>query len=93
MSTVVGTKGQVTIEKEIREVLGVEPGWRAVQRLVGDRVEIRFLPPKHRRSLRGLLGNPHGVRLESDEAFQAAAEQAWDLAAAETVSPWAAGDS
>jgi len=83
MGTLVGTKGQVTIEKEIRDALGVEPGWRAVQRLVDDRVEIRFLPPRHRRSLKGILGNPRGVRLETDEAFQAAAVQAWEDAAAE----------
>jgi len=33
MSTLVGTKGQVTIEKEIRDALGVRPCWRAMQRL------------------------------------------------------------
>ena len=51
MSSLVGAKGQVTIEKGIRDALGVQPGWRAVQRLEGDRVVIEFLPPKHRRSL------------------------------------------
>jgi len=84
MSSVVGAKGQVTIEKEIRDTLGVEPGWRAVQRLVGERVEIQFLPPRHRRSLKGLLGNPHGVRLETDAEFQEAAGAAWEAAALET---------
>jgi bifunctional DNA-binding transcriptional regulator/antitoxin component of YhaV-PrlF toxin-antitoxin module len=56
MSTTVGTKGRVTIEKGIRKVLGIQPGWRAIQRLEGDRVVIRFRPPKHRDSLLGMLG-------------------------------------
>jgi bifunctional DNA-binding transcriptional regulator/antitoxin component of YhaV-PrlF toxin-antitoxin module len=51
MSHVVGLKGQVVIEKDIRDRLGVRAGWIAVQSLVGDRVEMRFLPPEHNRSL------------------------------------------
>lgn len=83
MSTIVGTKGQVTIEKGIREELGVKPGWRAIQRRVGQQVMITFRPPRHRRSLLGILSDPHGPRLETDRAFQEAVEQAWDAAAAE----------
>jgi bifunctional DNA-binding transcriptional regulator/antitoxin component of YhaV-PrlF toxin-antitoxin module len=82
MSTIVGTKGQVTIEKEIREALGVQPGWRAIQRRVGNQVVISFRPSKHRRSLFGILHDPQGPRLETDEEFQAAVERAWDEAAA-----------
>jgi hypothetical protein len=37
----------VVIAKEIRERLGVQPGWVALQRLVGDCVEIYFLPLEH----------------------------------------------
>jgi bifunctional DNA-binding transcriptional regulator/antitoxin component of YhaV-PrlF toxin-antitoxin module len=55
MSTIVGTKGQVVIEKRIREDLGVQPGSIALQRRIDDRVEIRFLPPEHNRSLLGIL--------------------------------------
>ncbi len=55
MSSVVGTKGQIVIEKAIRQALGIQAGYVAVQRLVGDHVEIFFFPPEHRRSLRGLL--------------------------------------
>jgi AbrB family looped-hinge helix DNA binding protein len=55
MAHVVGTKGQIVIEKEIRDQLGIAPGWKAIQRRVGDHVEIYFLPPTHRRSLAGIL--------------------------------------
>jgi len=51
----VGSKGQVVIDKRIRDELGVEPGSLALQQRVGDHVEIAFLPPEHARSLRGSL--------------------------------------
>jgi len=77
MSSVVGTKGQVTIEKQIRDSLGVQPGWRAIQRMEGDRVVLEFLPPKHRRSLAGILEHATTVRIPAGEAFEDAVEQAW----------------
>ena len=57
MSYVVGIKGQIVIAKEIREHLGIRPGWIALQRLVGDHVEIYFLPPDHDESLKGSLSD------------------------------------
>lgn len=54
--TTVGTKYQVVIDREARRKLGVRPGWVAVQTVVGDRLELRFLPPEHDRSLAGSLG-------------------------------------
>lgn len=83
MSTLVGTKGQVTIEKEIRDSLGVGPGWRAIQRLEGNRVVIEFLPPRHRRSLAGILTDATTVRAPTEEALEAGIEQAWEEAAHE----------
>jgi AbrB family looped-hinge helix DNA binding protein len=53
MAHSIGTKGQVVIEKEIRDRLGVEPGWQTVQLLVDNHVEIYFIPPPHNRSLFG----------------------------------------
>jgi len=41
----VGPKGQVVISKEIRDRLGIGPGWLALQRLVDDHVELFFVPP------------------------------------------------
>lgn len=77
MSTRVGTKGQVTIEKSIRDALGVEPGWRTVQRVEGDSVVIEFLPPRHHRSLASVLQDATTVRIPAGEAFEEAVAQAW----------------
>ncbi len=55
MASTVGERGQVTIEKAIREELGIYGGDIAVQRLEGRRVVIEFVPAPHRRSLAGAL--------------------------------------
>ena len=75
----VGTKGQVVIEKEIRDALGIEPGALAVQRLVGDHVEIRFLPAEHQRSLRGRLRDMTH-RAIPPGGWHGAVEEAWQEA-------------
>lgn len=75
MSYRVGTKGQVVIEKDIRDRLGVKPGWRTVQRLTDDHLEI-YLPPEHNRSLAGSL-NEHVKRVApTQEVLQGAREAA-----------------
>ncbi len=82
MAYKVSPKGQVVIAREIREKLGVKPGWIAVQRLVGDHVEIYFLPPPHRRSLRGVLKNRVQARVPPDR-WEEAREKAWQEASRE----------
>lgn len=83
MTYLVGNKGQVVIAKEIRERLGVKPGWVALQRLVGDRVEIYFLPPEHRESLKGGLAQYLKTRVPPGEAWDRARRTAWEAAARE----------
>jgi AbrB family looped-hinge helix DNA binding protein len=75
MATTVGERGQVTIEKAIREELGVYGGDIAVQRLEGRRVVIEFVPAPHRRSLAGALRDKVGRR-PADEAWPALREAA-----------------
>jgi bifunctional DNA-binding transcriptional regulator/antitoxin component of YhaV-PrlF toxin-antitoxin module len=77
MSSVIGAKRQVTVAKEVRDALGVKPGWRAVQWLEGKRVVLEFLPPTHRRSLAGILHGRTTVRVPAGDAFENAVEQAW----------------
>src|SRR5262245_54475018 len=55
MANIIGPKGQIVIKKEIRDRLGVGPGWKAMQRIVDDHVELHFIPPVHNRSLAGIL--------------------------------------
>ena len=55
MANKVGEKGQVVIDKAIRDQLGIGPGWLAIQRIVDDHVEIYFVTPEHNRSLAGSL--------------------------------------
>lgn len=70
------------IEKEIRDRLGVRPGWRTLQLLVGDHVEIHFLPPEHERSLAGFLsGYARGRGAGGVGALRDAREAAWGEAA------------
>ncbi len=72
--TTVGTKYQVVIERRAREALGIAPGWQAVQRVVDDHLELRFLPPEHDDSLAGSLsayGRPSALHPAEQE------EQAW----------------
>ncbi len=80
MPTTVGTKGQVVIEKSIRDRLGVRSGAIAIQTLVGDRVEIRFVPPPHNRSLFGVLGANVGRQVTA-QGWADVKQRAWEAAA------------
>jgi AbrB family looped-hinge helix DNA binding protein len=79
MASRVGPKGQVVIEKAIRDRLGVRPGSVALQTLAGDRVEIRFLPPEHTESLYGILSQD--VRAQRQWEWSKVKERAWQGAA------------
>jgi bifunctional DNA-binding transcriptional regulator/antitoxin component of YhaV-PrlF toxin-antitoxin module len=81
MAHVVGSKGQVVIAKEIRDRLGVEPGWVALQRLAGDHVEVYFVPPEHRKSLKGSLAKHVKVHIASGQEWDKARDIAWEKAA------------
>ncbi|MBI3752110.1 MAG: AbrB/MazE/SpoVT family DNA-binding domain-containing protein [Chloroflexi bacterium] len=81
MASRVGERGQITIERAIREELGVYAGDRAVQRIEDGRVVIEFVPAPHRRSLTGSLGDKV-TRTPNDERWATlrdAAAEAPDL--------------
>lgn len=76
MASIVGIKGQIVISKDIRDRLGIGPGWLAFQRIVDDHVEVRFLPPPHRESLRGSL-EPFITRRPETEDWDEIRDLAW----------------
>ncbi len=77
MTSTVGTKGQITISKEHRDALGIEPGWRSIQRLEGSRVILEFLPPKHRRSLKGILSEATSVKVSTSTELERLTDSVW----------------
>lgn len=58
MSNVVGERFQITIGKDVREVLGVQPGDLAIERVEDGRLVVSFVPRAHRESLLGILREP-----------------------------------
>jgi AbrB family looped-hinge helix DNA binding protein len=83
MGSIVGTKGQVVISKEIRERLGIQPGWIALQYLVNDHLEVYFVPPDHSNSLKGSLASH--IKVAPGEEWDKARESAWKQAAEEKI--------
>lgn len=61
------------------------PGWLALQRVVDDHVEIRFVPPEHRRSLRGSLAKYIKVNVPLGQEWDVAREAAWNKAEQKTT--------
>lgn len=70
MTSRVGERGQITIEKAIREQLGIYAGDEAVQRIEDGRILIEVIPGRHRRSMAGALRDKVG-RIPDDESWAA----------------------
>ncbi len=76
MSSRVGERGQITIEKAIREELAIYAGDETIQRVEGGRIVIEVVPGRHRRSLAGSL-HEKTTRQPKDETWSALREAAW----------------
>jgi AbrB family looped-hinge helix DNA binding protein len=79
MTSRVGERGQITIEKSIREELGIYAGDEAVQRVEDGRIVIEVVPGRHRRSLAGSLKAKVGRRPD-DESWEELRRAAWEMA-------------
>jgi AbrB family looped-hinge helix DNA binding protein len=77
MASRVGERGQITLEKAIREELGIYAGDETVQRVEDGRIVIEVVPGRHRRSLAGSL-RVKVTRRPSDEAWAALRDAAWE---------------
>ena len=79
MTSRVGERGQITIEKAIREELSIYAGDETVQRVEDGRIVIEVIPGRHRRSLAGALREKVGRRPD-DETWSTLRDTAWDTA-------------
>ena len=79
----VDTRGRFTIERAIRDALGVRPDDVAVQSVENGSLVVKFmrLPAPHERSLAGIVGPP--PQSPSDESWEDAV--AGEIVAAETA--------
>ncbi len=79
MTSRVGERGQITIEKAIREELAIYAGDEAVQRVEDGRIVIEVIPGRHHRSMAGVLRDKIG-RTPADESWEALRQAAWETA-------------
>jgi AbrB family looped-hinge helix DNA binding protein len=77
MTSRVGERGQITIERSIREELAIYAGDETVQRVEDGRIVIEVIPGRHRRSLAGALRGKVR-RTPADESWSAIRDAAWD---------------
>ena len=77
MGSRVGERGQITIEKAIREELGIYAGDETVQRVENGRIVVEVVPGRHRRSLAGILKTKVSRR-PADESWESLRQAAWD---------------
>lgn len=90
MSNVVGERYQITIDRALRERLGIEPGDLAVERVEDGLLVVEFMPRPHDRSLLGILKSDAKVPGSTDSAAEK--EAAWQARSRE-VSEMLAVDS
>lgn len=88
MPNVVGERFQITIDRAVRERLGIEPGDLAVERVEDGRLVIEFMPRPHDRSLRGILKRSERPPGSTDSAAEK--EAAWLARSAEVTASLAA---
>ncbi len=85
MANVVGERYQITIDKKVRDELGVKPGDRAFERVEDGRLVIDFLPRPHNESLLGVLKGHATKPIEPIEDWTAVKERAWAARSAEIM--------
>jgi AbrB family looped-hinge helix DNA binding protein len=82
MANVVGERFQITIDKKVREELGVQPGDRAIERVEDGRLVVTFMPKPHRQSFLGILKRPGQMPITDWEAVK---DRAWAARTAEII--------
>jgi AbrB family looped-hinge helix DNA binding protein len=83
MANVVGERFQITIDKHVREQLGIQPGDQAVEWIEDGRLVVYFMPKPHNRSLLGILKKPGVAPITDWRAFK---DRAWEERTGEIMS-------
>ena len=92
MPNVVGERFQITIDKKVRERLGIKPGDRAFESVEGDKLVVTFLPSAHDESMLGILKRYTDRPIEPINDWEAVKERAWAARSAEIREALAAAD-
>lgn len=83
MSNVVGERYQITIDKRVRERLGIRPGDQAVEWVEDGRLVVGFLPRPHNESMLGILKSLSTTPIEPITDWEALKDRAWAARTAE----------
>ena len=83
MANVVGERFQITIDKKVRDQLGIKAGDQAVERVEDGRLVVYFMPKRHTDSLLGILRNPNRPSRHVD--MEAEKEATWAARGAEIM--------
>ena len=84
MANVVGERYQITIDKAVRDELGIQPGDLAMERIEDGRLVIDFVPKPHRESMLGWL-KKRGYQIEPITDWQKLKDDAWAARTAEIM--------
>ena len=85
MANVVGERFQITIDKKVRDELGIHPGDVAVERAEAGRLIVTFMPKPHNRSMLGALRPYIKGPIEPITDWQAMKDRAWAMRTAEIM--------
>ena len=85
MANKVGERFQITVEKALRDQLGVQPGDQAVEWIENGRLAVAFLPRPHNDSLLGVLKTMTGRTIEPITDWQTLKERAWEARSREIM--------
>lgn len=83
MPNKVGERFQITIDKAVRERLGVKPGDEAVMWAEGNRIVVGFLPRPHNESMLGIIKKYTDQPIEPITDWEAFFDRAWAARGAE----------
>ena len=77
MPNVVGERFQITIDKSVRERLGIKPGDQAIEWIEDGRMVVGFLPPPSNASMLGIVKDLTGKAVEPVTDWEAYFDRVW----------------